>query len=179
MDALIERREREIKALGGLAEVCRAFDGKVINKRFHGAVEDATGFYNSFTASSFEFVCNDYNRVVEYRPGIRIMADWSHGYNSITGKKTEVDPTRWQWNTGERLEGEKAVAVIEYWKNYRLRDIQKLEDTKKQYATYLKLARKAEKIFKELEDYDYTIREYAKAHALSQYNVLTNFWRTY
>lgn len=179
VDALIERREREIKALDGLAEVCRKFDGKVINKRFHEAVKEATGFYNSFTAYYFELVCNDYNRIVEYRPYIRITADWSHGYNSITGKKTEVNPTHWQWNTCERLETEKAVAVIEYWKNYRLRDIRELEDTKKQYAAYLKLARKAEKIFKELEGYDYTIREYAKAYALSKDNFLTNFWRTY
>lgn len=179
VDALIERREREIKALDGLAEVCRKFDGKVINKRFHEAVKEATGFYNSFTAYYFEFVCNDYNRIVEYRPDIRIRADWSHGYNSITGKKTEVNPTHWQWNTCERLETEKAVAVIEYQKNDRMATIEKLRATKKQYAAYLKLARKAEQIFKELEGYDYTIREFAKEKALSQYSHHSFFWKDY
>lgn len=47
-DALIERRRLEIKALDGLIQVCRQFDGKVLNKRFHDAVKEATGFYNSF-----------------------------------------------------------------------------------------------------------------------------------
>lgn len=177
VDALIECRQREIKALDGLMEVCRCFDGKVINKRFHDAVKAATGFYNSFTAYSFDLEIWGYNS--EYRPAIRIRADWSHGYNSITGKTTEIDPTYWQWNTGDRLEAEKAVAVIEYWRNYILQTIQDLKETKKKYAAYLKLARKAERIFKEMEGYDYTLRMYAKKHDLSQYNCLANYWRTY
>lgn len=178
VDALIECRQREIKALDGLMEVCRTFDGKVINKRFHDAVEVATGFYNSFTAYYFDFTIHGYNSG-PYTPVISIRADWSHGRNSITGKQKEVDPTCWQWNTGDRLEAEKAVAVIEYWKNHRFQIIQELKDTKKQYAAYLKLARKAERIFKEMEGYDYTLRMYAKKHDLSQYNCLTNYWRTY
>ena len=178
VDKLIECRQREIKALDGLVEVCRQFDGKVINKRFHDAVEAATGFYNSFSAYYFDFTIREYSSSL-YTPVISIRADWSHGRNSITGEQKEVDPTYWQWNTGERLDTEKAVAVIEYWKNYRLQAIQKLMESKKQYAAYLKLARKAEQIFKELEGYDYTIRMYAKEHDLNQYFSLTNIWRTY
>ena len=52
-DALIERRNLEIKALDGLIQVCRKFDGKVVNKRFHDAVKETTGLYNSF--GEFEF----------------------------------------------------------------------------------------------------------------------------
>ena len=48
VDALIQRRQLEIKALDGLIQVCRQFDGKVLNKRFHDAVKDVTGFYSSF-----------------------------------------------------------------------------------------------------------------------------------
>lgn len=177
VDELIEHKRREIKALGGLMEVCRQFDGKVLNKRFCDAVREATGFLCSFAAYSFEFEIFDYN--TDYRPCASIPADWSHGRNSITGEKKKVDPNTWRWNKGERLEAEKAVAVIEYWKNYRLQAIQELAETKKQYAAYLKLARKAEQIFKEIDGYDYSIREFARNHALSQYNYLTKFWRTY
>ena len=53
-DALIERRQLEIKALDGLIQVCRQFDGKVLNKRFHDAVKEATGFYSSFGEYRFD-----------------------------------------------------------------------------------------------------------------------------
>ena len=43
VDALIEQNNREIKALDGLIHVCRQFDGKVLNKRFHDAVKQETG----------------------------------------------------------------------------------------------------------------------------------------
>lgn len=177
VDSLMECQQREIKALDGLIEVCWIFDGKVLNKRFHDAIKETTGFYSSFTAYSFDIEIFDYNS--DYRPEIKIRADWSHGHNSITGEKKEVDLTYWQWGTGDRLEAEKAVVVIEYWKNHRLQAIQKLTETKRQYATYLKLARKAEQIFKELDGYDYAIRMYAKKHDLNQYFSLTNIWKTY
>ena len=179
VDALIECKQREIKALNGLAEVCREFDGKVINKRFHEAVKEATGFYSSFH-ESWLVLNPGTNRIpVEYRPDVSVFVDWSRGYNCYTGEKKEITPNAWQWNTGDRLEAEKAIAVIESHINTRLAKIDDLEASKKQYAAYLKLARKAEKIFKEMEGYNNTIREFAKNKALSQHNCLTNFWRTY
>lgn len=177
VDELIERKQREIKALCGLIEVCRQFDGMVLNKRFCDAVREATGFLCSFAAYSFDFEVSGYNG--DYRPCASIPADWSHGRNSITGEKGKVDPNTWQWNKGERLETEKAIAVIEYWINYRLQAIQELTETKKQYAAYLKLARKAERIFKEMEGYDYILRMFAKDHALRRNIGLSHFWRTY
>ena len=172
-DALIERRKLEIKALDGLIQVCRKFDGKVLNKRFHDAVKEATGLYSSFTQYSFELESYSRNCSEEYRPYVIICADWSHG------KKTSDRLLQWQWNTGERLEAEKAVAVIEQYKNDRLAVIENLKASKKKYAAYLRLARKAEAIMKEMEGYDRTICEFAKTHALSQYNVLSIFWKSY
>lgn len=179
VDALIERRELEIKALNGLAEVCRKFDGKVLNKRFHDAVKDATGFVCQFGLYNFDFYQTEQRKGVWVNYNFSISADWSHGINCYTGKKQEVSPNVWQWNTGDRLEAEKAVAVIEHYKNDRLITIENLKASKKKYAAYLRLARKAEAIMKEMEDYDYTIREFAKEKALSQYCHHSYFWKGY
>lgn len=176
VDALIECKRREIKAMDGLIKVCLKFDGKVLNKRFNNAVKDVTGFDVSFNSYSLDFQI--FNPSSEYRPHVSIIADWSHGRNRIVGKNDQ-NPTAWQWSTGERLEAEKAVAVIEYWKNGLLQIIRQMEETKKQYAAYLKTARKAEHIFKEMEGYDYIIRSYAKDHALSQKKGLSKFWKVY
>ena len=178
-DALIERSKLEIKALDGLIQVCRKFDGKVINKRFHDAVKEATGFYNSFGEYDFKLQPCDYCNNSEYRPDISLSVDWSHGINRYTGKQQEIDPHRWQWYTGDRLETEKAIAIIEQYKNDRLTIIKHLKATKKSYAAYLRLARKAEAIMKEMWDYDYEIREFAKEKALSQHSRHSYFWKGY
>lgn len=178
-DALIERRQLEIKALDGLIQVCRKFDGKVLNKRFHDAVKETTGFYSTFGEYCFELNCCDYYQFIEYRPNVSMSADWSHGINRYTGKKKDMNPNDWQWNTGDRMEAEKAVAVIELCKNGRLAQIENLKASKKKYAAYLRLARKAEAIMKEMEGYDYTIREFAKEKALSQYSHHSYFWKGY
>ena len=179
VDALVERRQLEIKALDGLIQVCRQFDGKVLNKRFHDAVKEATGFYNSFGGYEFKLEHYDYRNSREYRPNVSLTVDWSHGINRYTGQKQEISPRAWQWNTGDRLEAEKAVAVIEHYKNDRLATIENLKASKKKYAAYLRLARKAEAIMKEMEGYDYEIREFAKEKALSQYSHHSYFWKGY
>ena len=74
---------------------------------------------------------------------------------------------------------EKAVAVIEFYKNGRLAQIESLKASKKKYASYLRLARKAEAIMKEMEGYDYELREFAKEKALSQYSHHSYFWKGY
>lgn len=179
VDALIERRQLEIKALDGLIQVCRKFDGKVLNKRFHEAVEEETGFCSSFGEYSFSLKRCDYYRIIEYRPNVSLSVDWSHGINRYTGKKKDVNPNDWRWDTGDRLEAEKAVTVIEQYKNDHLAAIDNLKASKKKYAAYLRLARKAEAIMKEMEGYDYTIREFAKEKALSQYSHHSYFWKGY
>lgn len=179
VDALIERRQREIKALDGLIQVCRQFDGKVLNKRFHDAIKDVTGFYSSFGDYRFWLECGDCIRTEEYRPNVSISADWSHGINRYTGEKKDVNPNDWRWNTGDRIEADKAVAVIEYYKNDRLAKIESLKASKKKYAAYLRLARKAEAIMKDMEGYGYEIREFAKEKALSQYSHHSYFWKGY
>ena len=178
-DALIERRQLEIKALDGLIQVCRQFDGKVLNKRFRDAVKDTTDFGCQFGLYSLDFFHTEERNGVWISFNFSISADWSHGINRYTGKKKDVNPNDWQWNTGDRLDAEKAVAVIEHQKNARLAQIENIKASKKKYAAYLRLARKAEAIMKEMEGYDYTIREFAKEKALSQYSHHSYFWNGY
>lgn len=178
-DALIERRQLEIKALDGLIHVCRQFDGKVLNKRFRDAVKDTTDFGCQFGLYSLDFFHTEERNGVWISFNFSISADWSHGINRYTGKKKDVNPNDWQWNTGDRMEAEKAVAVIEHQKNVRLAQIEDLKASKKKYAAYLRLARKAEAIMKEMDGYDCTIREFAKEKALSQYSHHSYFWNGY
>ena len=179
VDALIERRQLEIKALNGLIQVCRQFDGKVLNKRFHDAVQKVTGFYNSFGKYEFKLGYYDYYSNREYSPRVLLTVDWSHGIDRYTGKQQEISPRTWQWTTGDRLEAEQAVAVIEHYKNDRLTMIENLKASKKEYAAYLRLARKAEAIMKEMEGYNYEIREFAKEKALSKRSCYSYFWTGY
>ena len=178
-DALIERRKLEIKALDGLIQVCRKFDGKVVNKRFHDAVKDVTDYDSWFDHNVHRYEVGYYGFLYNrgYKPYISISADFSHEYSSYTGKKKETDPNVWQWDTGDQMEADKAVAVIEHYKNDRLATIENLKASKKKYAAYLRLARKAEEIMKEMEGYDYEIREFAKEKALRQYSHYSYFWK--
>ena len=178
-DSLIDGKQLEIKALDGLIQVCRQFDGKVLNKRFRDAVIDTTDFGCQFGLYSLDFFHTEQRNGVWISFNFSISADWSHGINRYTGKKKDVNPNDWQWNTGDRLEAEKAVAVIEHQKNVRLAQIENIKASKKKYAAYLRLARKAEAIMKEMEGYDYTIREFAKENALSQYSHHSYFWNGY
>lgn len=179
VDALIDGKQLEIKALDGLIQVCRQFDGKVLNKRFRDVVKDTTDFCCQFGLYSFDFFHTEQRNGVWISFNFSISADWSHGINRYTGKKKDMNPNDWQWNTGDRLEAEKAVAVIEHHKNVRLAQIESLKASKKKYAAYLRLARKAEAIMKEMEGYDYEIREFAKENALSRYSRHSYFWKGY
>lgn len=179
VDALIDGKQLEIKALDGLFQVCRQFDGKVLNKRFRDAVKDTTDFGCQFGLYSLDFFHTEERNGVWISFNFSISADWSHGINRYTGKKKDVNPNDWQWNTGDRMEAEKAVAVIEHQKNVRLAQIEDLKASEKKYAAYLRLARKAEAIMKEMEGYDCTIREFAKEKALSQYSHHSYFWKGY
>ena len=179
VDALIDGKQLEIKALDGLIQVCRQFDGKVLNKRFRDAVIDTTDFGCQFGLYSLDFFHTEQRNGVWISFNFSISADWSHGINRYTGKKKDVNPNDWRWNTGDRLEAEKAVAVIEHQKNVRLAQIENIKASKKKYAAYLRLARKAEAIMKEMEGYDCTIREFAKEKALSQYSHHSYFWNGY
>lgn len=180
-DALIERRKLEIKALDGLIQVCRKFDGKVVNKRFHDAVKDVTDCNNWFDHNVHRYEVGYYGFLYNrgYKPYISISADFSHGYSSCTGMKKEIDPNVWQWDTGDRLEAEKAIAVIEHYKNDRLATIENLKASKRTYAAYLRMARKAEAIMKEMDGYDYEVCEFAKNHALSRHIRPSYFWKGY
>ena len=178
VDALIERMRLEIKTLKGLIQVCRRFDGKVLSERFHDAVMKKTGFFNWFPQPLDYYELYNYGRKgVGGLPCIYIKADWSHGIDPCTGEKQEVSLRTWQWNIGDRLEAEKAIAVIEYYKNDRLVTIKRLRASKKKYAAYLRLARKANAILKKMEDYDCEIHDFAYHKAISSRNSHSYFWK--
>ena len=179
VDALIDGKQLEIKALDGLIQVCRQFDGKVLNKRFRDAVIDTTDFGCQFGLYGLDFFHTEQRNGVWISFNFSISADWSHGINRYTVKKKDVKPNDWRWNTGDRLEAEKAVAVIEKYKNDRLATIENLKASKKKYAAYLRLARKAEQIFKDMQQYNNEIQEFARTHALSKYHCLSNLWLSY
>lgn len=179
VDALIDGKQLEIKALDGLIQVCRQFDGKVLNKRFRDAVIDTTDFGCQFGLYGLDFFHTEQRNGVWISFNFSISADWSHGKNSYTGQQQDVRPDVWQWNTGDRLEAEKAVAVIEHQKNVRLAQIENLKASKKKYAAYLRMARKAEQIFKDMQQYNNEIQEFARTHALSKYHCLSNLWLSY
>ena len=168
VDAEIERKQLEIKALDGLVDVCRKFDGKVLNKRFLDAVQDTTKYVCQFGRSGLDFFHT------EERDGVFIFFNFSIPvvWSLLGYHRKNV----WRWNTGDRLEAEKAVAVIEQDKKERLAVIDNLKESKKKYAAYLRLARKAEAILKEMKDYNIDIREYAKENVLSKYCGYSNFW---
>ena len=168
VDAEIERKQLEIKALDGLVDVCRKFDGKVLNKRFLDAVQDTTKYVCQFGRSGLDFFHT------EERDGVFIFFNFSIPvvWSLLGYHRKNV----WRWNTGDRLEAEKAVAVIEQDKKERLAVIDNLKESKKKYAAYLRLARKAEAILKEMKDYNIDIREYAKENVLRKYCGYSNFW---
>lgn len=171
VDKLIKRKQLEVKALDGLSQVCHQFDGKVLNKRFHDAVKAETGFSSSFDRYRYELTY--YGREYDYydSPNVSLRADWSHGKSQYSNLEWD-----WQWNTGERLEAQKAIVVIDNHKNECLKAIQGLKDSKKKYAAYIRLARQAEEIFKKMSVYHYELREYAKKHDLKQYGECRNLW---
>ena len=168
VDEEIERRQFEIKALDGLVQVCRKFDGKVLNKRFRDAVKDTTKYVCQFGLSGLNFFHTEERDGVFIGFNFSIPVVWSllgHHRKNV-----------WRWNTGDRLEAEKAVAVIEQYKKERLAVIGNLKASKKKHAAYLRLARKAEAIMKEMKDYNFDIREYAKENVLSKYCGYSHFW---
>lgn len=172
VDKLIKRTQLEVKALDGLIQVCRQFDGKVLNKRFHDAVEAETGFKSGFGGNNYKitYYGREYNN--NNRPFVSMMADSSHGRNQYCGIEW-----LWLWNTGDRLDAQKAVVVIAFYKKELMADIQNLKDSKKKYSAYLRLARKAESIMKEMKGYDYEIRAYARDNALSTCVYPSAMWK--
>lgn len=172
VDKLIKRKQLEVKALDGLIQVCRQFDGKVLNKRFHDAVEAETGFQSGFEGYNYKitYYGREYNN--NHRPFVSMMADSSHGRNQYCDIEW-----LWLWNTGDRLDAQKAVVVIEFYKKELMADISKLKDSKKKYSAYLRLARKAESIMKEMKGYDFEIRAYARDNALSTCVYPSAMWK--
>jgi len=163
VEKLVNRSNKEIIAMKALKDVCCTFDGKVINKRFLDAAKEATGFYCSFYESCLELsAVNSYG---EYAPGITFYGSW----NSQKGKE-------WEWFTGDRMEAEKALGVIDGYIWDRRQDIAKYKDSIKHYAKYVDQVRKIEASVHELVKTDGTIRNWAREHDLRKYPLFSHIW---
>ena len=163
VDKLVDRTNKEIIALKALKDVCRTFDGKVINKRFLDAATKATGFNCSFCEDClFMFAINSYG---EYAPGITFYGSWG----SQKGKE-------WEWFTGDRMEAEKALGVIDGYIWDKRQDIAKYKDSIKHYAKYVDQVRKIEASVHDLVKTDGTIRNWAREHDLKKYPLFSHIW---
>lgn len=163
VDKLVDRSNKEIIAMKALKDVCRTFDGKVINKCFLNAAKEATGFSCSFYEGCLELsAINSYG---EYAPGITFYGSW----NSQKGKE-------WEWFTGDRMEAGKALGVIDGYIWDKRQDIAKYKDSIKHYAKYVDQARKIEASVKELIKTDCTIMIWAREHDLQKHPLFSNIW---
>lgn len=163
VDKLVERTNKEIIALKELKDVCRTFDGKVINKRFLDAAKEATGFNCSFCEDClFMFAINSYG---EYAPGITL-------YPTSCSKIYKA----WEWTTGDRMEAEKALGVIDGYILDKRQNIAKYKESTKHYAKYVEQVRKIEAAFHELIKTDGTIKSWAREHDLEKYPLTSHIW---
>ena len=163
VDKLVERKNKEIIALKALKDVCSTFDGKVINKRFLDAAKEATGFSCSFYEGCLELsAINSYG---EYAPGITFYGSWG----SQKGKE-------WEWFTGDRMEAEKALGVIDGYIWDKRQDIARYKDSIKHYAKYVDQVRKIQSSIRKLQETDYTIRSWAREHDLERHPLFGQIW---
>ena len=162
---IVNLKQQQIKALEALKNVCRTFDGKVINKRFNEAVKAATGFF-----CHFEDNCMSLDKYSCAGPS---KENHVYLYYRWYGKMENF----WQWSTGDRMEAEKAISIIDIKLNDLKEDIKRLQGTKKEYAKYVAKVRKVEKLIEELCCEDIDLREFAMYHDLKQYPSVTSIWK--
>ncbi len=163
VDKLVDRSNKEIIAMEALKDVCRTFDGKVINKRFLDAAKEVTGFYCSFYERCLELsAINSYG---EYAPGITFYGSW----------RAQKDKA-WEWFTGDRMEAEKALGVIDGYIWDKSQDIIKYKDSIKHYAKYVDQVRKIEASVHKLIKTDGTIKSWAREHDLQKYPLFGHIW---
>lgn len=163
VDKLVERTNKEIIALKALKDVCSTFDGKVINKRFLNAATKATGFSCGFYEGCLKL--RTISSYWKYAPGITFYGSWG----SQKGKE-------WEWFTGDRMEAEKALGVIDGYIWDKRQDIARYKDSIKHYAKYVDQVRKIEASVHELVKTDGTIRNWAREHDLKTYPLFSHIW---
>lgn len=162
---IIDVYQQQIKAPEALKDVCRTFDGKVINKRFTEAVGAATGFYCYFYDDSLNLVKN--RCAGSYREvHVRLYYRWYQEMENF-----------WQWKPRDRMEAEKAVSIIDIKINALQKEIKRLQGTRKNYTKYVAKVRKVEKLIKELSREDSYISGFAMDHDLQQYPPVTSIWK--
>lgn len=165
VDKETKRLELEIVCLDTLLRVCKEFDGQILDKRFHAAIESSTGFFSGFKEDCFKLLYSKNNHDYDQNPSIEIGVDWSHGYDSF-GRKSKIHLDAWRWNNGERLEADKVAPVLDNVRKIRLRRIRRINATKKKYREYLRQARQVEQMIFRLNDCDRKMQDWAMEHDL-------------
>lgn len=163
VEKLVDRSNKEIIAMKALKDVCRTFDGKVINKRFLDAAKEATGFSCGFYDGCLEM--NAINSYGEYAPGIVF-------YSSSCSPTQEA----WKWTTNDRMDAAEAVDLIDGYILNKTRDIAKYKDSIRHYAKYVDQVRKIEASLHKLVKTDVTIRGWAREHDLEKYPLFSHIW---
>lgn len=160
------RVEHELQFLHALEETAKEFDGKVINKRFFDALTEKTGFrLKEFYWVNIMWVDYSGHKPVNFDPQVRIPVDFATGRESW--QPASPRPNCWQWKKGERMEAGKMRAIIEPLENDRHNEIESLRASKKEYAAYLRKARKVEAMIRELtRNGCYEMRRWAKGRDL-------------
>ena len=83
----------------------------------------------------------------------------------------------WQWSTGDRMEAEKAVSIIDIKLNDLQEEIKRIQGTRKNYTKYVAKVRKVEKLIEGLSREDPYIQGFAMDHDLQQYPPVTSIWK--
>lgn len=145
----IARVKHELQFLHTLEETAKEFDGKVINKRFFDALTEKTGFQlkESYWVNIM-WVDYSGHKPVNFDPQVRIPVDFATGRESW--QPASPRPNCWQWKKGERMEAGKMRAIIDPLENDRHNEIESLRASKKEYAAFLRKARKVETMIREL-----------------------------
>lgn len=165
----IARVKHELQFLRTLEETAKEFDGKVINKRFFDALAEKTGFrLYEFYSVNIMWVDFSGHKPVDVEPKVRIPVDFATGRESW--QPASPNATCWQWRKGERMEASKMRAIIEPLENDRYNEIESLCASKKEYAAFLRKARKVEAMIRELTRNGCgEMRRWAKCRDLSDF----------
>ncbi len=165
---LVEDINAEIEALEALKMVCKDFDGKVINKRFHTAVTAATGLNSYFDDYRGLVLCSGWTQF--HRMELNIYTDFSG--------RDDVRPGFWLWGTNSRMEADKAAGVIDGEINHRNDHRAALLASLAAFADYVARARRLAKEIEAMKAADYDMRNYARDHVFGRLQA-SAVWHTY
>lgn len=155
VDAKISKTRKELQFIAALPELLQQFDGKVVNVKLNNAIHEATGFTIEFEDDKIE--ATYYGSEFDYNNRPSVTHYYPYKGNEYIIRK------------GFRLEADK-VTDLSKEDGERNNLIQELEESKKDFAKYIKEAQKIENAKKALQNkYSFYLRDYCKGqHYISK-----------